>query len=426
MTTLLLAGLVAFLLLNIPIAFSLLLTSIVYLVVKGDVPLIVVAQRVVAGTDHYLLLAIPFFFLAAEIMSAGGIMERLVRFSLVLVGHIRGGLAHMAVVANMLLAGVSGSAVADAAGLGRILVDMMRKGGYGNGFSAAITGAAATIGPVIPPSIPFVVYGSIAGVSIGNLFLAGVVPGLLMGFFLMAAAWLVSKRRGYPLQARASLRTVATEGWHAIPVLLLPAIILGGILSGVFTPTEAAAVASAYAFVLSKFVMRTLTWTDLGAVLVKVGRDTARLMFIIAAGSLFAWILAREGVPQAVAAGFLEISREPWMVLLLINLLLLLLGCFLEPIVILILVVPILAPLVGEIGVDLVQFGVIVTLNLMIGLITPPVGTIMFIMMGIANLRMEEFVREVLPFLIALLVVLGVITYVPAVVLTVPNWFMGS
>jgi C4-dicarboxylate transporter DctM subunit len=426
MTTLLLAGLVAFLLLNIPIAFSLLLTSIIYLVVKGDVPLIVVAQRVVAGTDHYLLLAIPFFFLAAEIMSAGGIMERLVRFSLVLVGHIRGGLAHMAVVANMLLAGVSGSAVADAAGLGRILVDMMRKGGCGNGFSAAITGAAATIGPVIPPSIPFVVYGSIAGVSIGNLFLAGVVPGLLMGFFLMAAAWVVSKRRGYPLQPRASVRTVATEGWHAIPVLLLPAIILGGILSGVFTPTEAAAVASAYAFVLSKFVMRTLTWAELGAVLVKVGRDTARLMFIIAAGSLFAWILAREGVPQAVAAGFLDISREPWLVLLLINLLLLLLGCFLEPIVILILVVPILAPLVGEIGVDLVQFGVIVTLNLMIGLITPPVGTIMFIMMGIANLRMEEFVREVLPFLIALLVVLGVITYVPAVVLTVPNWFMGS
>jgi tripartite ATP-independent transporter DctM subunit len=425
MTTFLLLGLVVFLLLNIPIAFSLLLTSILYLILHGDVPLIVVAQRVVAGTDHYLLLAIPFFFLAAEIMSAGGIMERLVRFSLVLVGHIRGGLAHMAVVANMLLAGVSGSAVADAAGLGRILVDMMRKGGYGNGFSAAITGAAATIGPVIPPSIPFVVYGSIAGVSIGNLFLAGIVPGFLMGFFLMGAAWFVSKRRGYPMQARAPLRTVASEGWHAIPVLLLPAIILGGILSGVFTPTEAAAVASAYAFVLSKFVMRTLTWGDLTAVLIKVGRDTARLMFIIASGSLFAWILAREGVPQSVAAAFLDISREPWIVLLLINLLLLLLGCFLEPIVILILVVPILAPLVGNIGVDLVQFGVIVTLNLMIGLLTPPVGMSLYMVSNVGRIPLEKVMAGAVPFIVSLLVSLAIVTFVPVFSTWLPSLVMN-
>jgi len=425
MTAVLLLGLIVLILLNVPIAFSLLAASILYLVLQGDVPLIAAAQRVVAGTDHYLLLAIPFFFLAAEIMSAGGIMERLVRFSSILVGHVCGGLAHMGVVSNMLLAGVSGSAIADAAGLGRILVDMMRNGGYGRGFAAAITGAAATIGPVIPPSIPFVVYGSIAGVSVGSLFLAGIVPGLLMGLFLMITSYVISKRRGYPLRPRAHMREVLVEGWRAMPVLMLPVIILGGILSGVFTPTEAAAVASAYAFILAKFVMKTISWLELGRVLIRVGRDTAKLMFIIASGSLFAWILAREGVPQAVATGFLSISREPWIVLALINVLLLLLGCFLEPIVILILVVPILAPLVGEIGVNLIQFGVIVTLNLMIGLITPPVGTIMFIMMGIANLRMEEFVKEVAPFFAALVFVLILTTYVPAFVLTVPNWLMA-
>ena len=425
MTLFLLLGLIGFLLLNIPIAFALLFTSVIYIFVKGDMPMIVVAQRVVAGTDHYLLLAIPFFFLAAEIMNAGGIMARLVRVSTVLVGHIRGGLAHMSVVSNMLLAGVSGSAVADAAGLGRLQVEMMRQGGYGAAFSAAISGSAATVGPIIPPSIPFVVYGSIAGVSIGSLFLAGVVPGALMGLFLMGASYWISRRRGYPLRERAKIGEVVVEFLRAIPVLLLPLIILGGILSGVFTPTEAAAVASFYAFALGMFVLRGLSWLELWNVIVRVGRDTARLMFIVACGSLYAWILAREGIPQAVAASFLEVSRQPWIILMMINLLLLVLGCFLEPIVILILVVPILAPLVADIGVDLVHFGVIVTLNLMIGLLTPPVGTIMFIMMSIANLRMEEFVREVLPFLIALIAVLGLVTYVPAVVLTLPQWYLG-
>jgi C4-dicarboxylate transporter DctM subunit len=426
MTIFLLVGLLFFLFIDIPIAFSLLLTSILYLVLEGSIPLVATAQGVVAGTDHYLLLAIPFFFLAAEIMNEAGIMERLVRVSSAFVGHIRGGLAHMGVIANMLLAGVSGSAVADAAGLGRIQIEIMRKGGYGAGFSAAITGAAATIGPVIPPSIPFVVYGSIAGVSVGSLFLAGVVPGLLMGLFLMGAAYVISLRRDYPMRARASAKEILREFWRALPVLLLPVIILGGIMSGVFTPTEAAAVASAYALILGMFVMRTLTLRQFAGVLVRVGRDTARLLFIIASGSLYAWLLAREGVPQEIATFFLSISQEPWIVLLMINILLLILGCFLEPIVNLILIVPILAPLVHTIGVDLIHFGVIVTLNLMLGLITPPVGTIMFLMMSIGKISMEEFTRECFPFLIALFVVLGLTTYVPFLVLWLPNLYMGT
>lgn len=426
MTTVLLLGLVVLLALNIPIAFSLLLTSIVYLLLKGDVPLIAVAQRVVAGTDHYLLLAIPFFFLTAELMNAGGIMDRLVRFATVLVGHIRGGLAQVNVVSSMLFAGISGSAVADAAGMGRLEVDMMHRGGYDKGFAAAITGASSTIGPVIPPSIPFVVYAGIAGVSVGSLFLAGIVPGLLMGSALMATVYVIARKRGYPQCPRPTLREVMSATWRSLPVLFLPVIIVGGIRTGIFTPTEAAIIAAVYAFAVGRILLRTLPWSHIVPTLIKVGADTAKLTFIIAAGSLFAWILAREGIPQALTALFLSISREPWIVLGLINLLLLVLGMFLEPIVALVLVTPILTPLLQTLGIDLVHFGVVLTLNLMIGLLTPPVGTVMFIMMRIAEVPMERFVMEVLPFLAALLAVLFLITYVPALVLFLPGILMGS
>lgn len=426
LTALLIASFVVLLVLEIPVAFALLLSSIVYLVARGDVPLIAAAQRVVAGTDHYLLLAIPFFFLAAEIMSVGGIMDRLARFATALVGHFRGGLGQVNVVNSMLFAGISGSAVADAASMGRFEVEMMHRAGYDKAFSAVITGASATVGPIIPPSIPFVVYAGIVGVSVGGLFLAGVVPGLLLGLFLMATVHVMAGRRNYPRAQRPTLREALATTWRALPVLALPVIILGGILSGVFTPTEAATVAAFYAFVLCKFVLRTLPWVEVLPVLRRVGADTAKLMFIIASGSLFSWILAREGVPQALANAMLEVSREPWAVLALINVLLLFLGCFLEPIVVLVLVVPILAPVVQAVGIDLIHFGVVVTLNLMIGLITPPVGTVMFVMMGIAGLSMEEFVRALWPFLAALLALLVLITYVPALVLFLPRLVMGG
>jgi C4-dicarboxylate transporter DctM subunit len=425
MTLLLLLSFVVFLALNIPIAFSLLLSSILYLLAQGDVPLIAVAQRLAAGTDHYLLLAIPFFFLAAEIMSAGGIMDRLARFATVLVGHIRGGLGQVNVVNSMLFAGISGSAVADAASMGRFEVEMMHRAGYDKAFSAVITGASATVGPIIPPSIPFVVYASIASVSVGGLFLAGIVPGLLLGLFLMVTVYIIAGRRNYPRTERPTFSEALVATWRAIPILLLPGIILGGILSGVFTPTEAATVAAFYAFVLCKFLLRSLHWKEVLPVLQRVGTDTAKLMFIIASGSLFSWILAREGVPQALAATFLSVSREPWAILGMMNLLLLFLGCFLEPIVVLILIVPILAPVVQTVGIDLIHFGVVVTLNLMIGLITPPVGTVMFVLMGIADISMEEFVKAMWPLLAALLLLLVLITYVPAVVLFLPRLVMG-
>jgi C4-dicarboxylate transporter DctM subunit len=426
MTGALIVGVLVLFVLNVPLAFAMLAASVGYLLAHPDIPLITVPQRVVAGTDHYLLLAIPFFFLAAELMNRSGMMENLVRVAMGLVGHIRGGLGHVSVVSNMLLAGISGSAVADAAGLGRLQIEMMKKGGYDAGFAAAIGGSASTIGPIIPPSIPFVIYGGIAGVSIGDLFLAGIVPGALMGAFLMGAVWIIARRRGYPLQPWMGLRNLGRQTWRSLPALLLPVIILGGILSGAFTPTEAAAVAAIFAFAVGMFLMRTLTWPDLMPVLRKVGADTAKLMFIIAVSSLFAWILARERVPQQLAELFLSISHEPWLILLLINLLLLVLGCFLEPVIILILLVPILAPLTQQIGIDPVHFGVVLTLNLMIGLLTPPVGTVMFIMMGMADITMEQFVREAWPFIAALLFVLMLITYVPWLVLVVPSLFGGS
>jgi C4-dicarboxylate transporter DctM subunit len=421
MTIALIVGLLVLFVLNVPIAWAMLAASVGYLLVHPDIPLITVPQRVVAGTDHYLLLAIPFFFLAAELMNRSGMMENLVRVAMAMVGHIRGGLGHVSVVSNMLLAGISGSAVADAAGLGRLQIELMKKGGYGAGFAAAIGGSASTIGPVIPPSIPFVIYGGIAGVSIGDLFLAGVVPGALMGAFLMGAVYVIARRRSYPMTPWTGWRELGLQTWRSLPALLLPVLILGGILSGAFTPTEAAAVAAVFAFSVGMFLMRTLRWGDLMPALKKVGADTARLMIIIAVSSLFAWILARERVPQQLADFFLSISREPWIVLLLINILLLILGCFLEPVVILILIVPILAPLTQEVGIDPVHFGVVLTLNLMIGLLTPPVGTVMFIMMGMAKIRMETFVREAWPFIVALLAVLGLITYVPWLVLALPN-----
>jgi tripartite ATP-independent transporter DctM subunit len=420
----LVVGLVVLLALNVPVAFAMLATSIVYLLVLQEVPLIVVAQQVAAGTDKFLLLAIPFFFLAAEFMSTGGIMHRLVELARAIVGHLRGGLGQVNVLASMMFAGMSGSAVADAAGMGRIEIEMMHRSGYDRGFSGAITAASATIGPVIPPSIPFVVYGSLANVSIGKLFLAGVFPGVAMGLFLMAAVWVVAGRRNFPRSDWAGFDHLARQFVHSLPVLALPAIILGGIFSGVFTATESAIVAAAYALLIG-LLMQEVRPADVVPVLLRVGTDTARIMLIVVAATLYSWILAREGAPQALTAAILSLTEEPWVMLVLINVLLLLLGCFMEPLAIMVIVVPNMLPLVQTLGIDLTHFGVIVTLNLMIGLITPPIGLVMFTVMDITKVPLDRFSREIWPFLVALVLVLMLVTYVPAVVLLLPEMIYG-
>jgi tripartite ATP-independent transporter DctM subunit len=408
--------------LNIPVAYSMLVVSIGYLVWKWDIPFIVVAQQLGAGTDQFLLLSIPFFYLAGEFMAHGGITQRLVDLARALVGHLRGGLGHVTVISSMLFSGISGSAVADMAALGKIEIGMMRSGGYPLGFAAAIKSAAATLGPIIPPSIPLVVYGSLSDTSVGKLFLAGFVPGLLMTIFLMAAVTIVATRRDFPRSAWLGWRVLAQKVVESIPVLMLPVIILGGIFGGFFTPTEAAIVSAAYALIAG-MIIGDLKLAHVPAILAKVATESAQIMIILASAALFSWILAREGIPRELAGLALSYHTEPWMFLLAVNVLLLFLGGFMETIPILVIVVPVLLPIVKALGIDLVHFGVMVSLNLMVGLIHPPIGMLMFIVMSMTKISMEEFVRETWPFLFALLAALAVVTYFPDFVLTVPRFF---
>jgi C4-dicarboxylate transporter DctM subunit len=411
--------------LEFPVAFAMMGASAVYLLLHGGIPLIVMAQRVTVGVDSFVLLAIPFFFLAGELMNRGGITQRLVDLAQALVGGIRGGLGHVTVVTNMIMAGMSGSAVADATGTGTVLIPAMERAGYPKVFSAALVGAASTIGPVIPPSIPFVIYGGITGVSVGRLFLGGVVPGVLMGVILMGAVYFVAKKRGYRGEGWKSVSEALSSIWRAVPVMLFPLIILGGIFSGIVTPTEAAVVAVVYAVFLAMLFYRELSPAGLFQILAVVASNTAKITFIIAGAGLYGWLLAREGVPQLFADLVLSVSREPWIILLLLNIMLLILGCLMETTALLVILTPVLMDLITKVGIDPVHFGVVLTLNLMIGLLTPPVGMTLYVMVGLANISVTEFTRECAIFMLALVVVLALITYIPGLVTFLPNLVMG-
>jgi len=427
MMALVLVGVLLLLLaLDFPVAVAMTGASVAYLLLRGDIPLVVVAQRVTVGVDSFVLLAIPFFFLAGELMNRGGITQRLVDLAQALVGGIRGGLGHVTVVTNMIMAGMSGSAVADATGTGTVLIPAMERAGYPKTFSAALVGAASTIGPVIPPSIPFVIYGGITGVSVGRLFLGGVVPGVLMGVVLMGAVYMVAKRRGYRAEGWLKLSEAFRSIWRAIPVVLFPIIILGGIFSGIVTPTEAAVVAVIYAVLLSTLFYRELSPADLVRILTAVAGNTAKITFIIASAGLYGWLLAREGVPQQLTELFLSISREPWLILLMVNVLLLILGCLMETTALLVILTPVLMDLITKVGIDPVHFGVVLTLNLMIGLLTPPVGMTLYVMVSLTGVSVTDFTRECAIFMLALVVVLGLITYIPGLVVFLPHLIMGK
>ena len=405
---------------GMPVAFAMGASSLVYMLVQGQIALISIPQRMLNGADNFPLLAIPFFMLAGSLMDTGGVTRRLVDFSSALVGHITGGLAHVVVVANMIMAGMSGSAVADASGTGSILIPSMRQKGYPADFAAAIVGAAATIGPIIPPSIPMVIFASIANVSVAKLFVGGVIPGLFMGLYLMAVAYVVARRRGYGREPRRSIRELGDAFVRAIPPLLAPVIIMGGILGGVFTPTEAAVVTSVYAFLLGLWY-RELKWRDIPRILTNVLATTAMVLFIVAACSLMGWLLALERVPQMLMSGFLAISTNPWVILGIINVFLLILGCLMDSIPILIILVPVLSPLIMKLGIDPIHFGVVMVLNLMIGLLTPPVGMVMYVVCSIAGVTIKDFTRECWPMILALIAVLIMITFYPPLVVWLPN-----
>ncbi len=414
----------ATLVIGIPIAFGLGLAALASLLAWGQVSLWLLPQRMFTGVDSFVFMAIPFFILAGELMCTSGILDRLVKFTDSLVGHIRGGLAHVNIVASMIFAGISGSAVADAAALGSVLIPSMTQE-YDVDFGSGVCAAASTIGPIIPPSIPMVVYALAAGsVSIAGLFIAGIIPGVLMGVGMMAIAYVIARRRGYPVRPHAlSLREllIAVCG-RCSRRLLMPVIIVGGILGGIFTATEAAAVAVAYAVLVGFFVTKELKWEHIPPALVRSGVTTSVVFMLIATSNAVSWILTTQQVPRLIANFLKAVAPSQWMFLLIVNIFLLIVGCLMDLSAAMIMLVPILAPIATTYGVHPLHFGFIVVLNLVIGLLTPPVGVCLFVVAGIARISLERVVRAVWPFLLWQIVVLAFVTYVPALCMAIPRW----
>jgi tripartite ATP-independent transporter DctM subunit len=410
---------------GIPIAISLALTAMAVMWWQGgEALLIMAAQRMYSATTSFPLLAIPFFILAGNLMNTGGITYRIFGVSHLIVGRIRGGLAHVNVVASMIFAGMSGSAVADAAGLGTIEIPAMEKAGYPRPFAAAITAASSTIGPIIPPSIPFVIYGATANVSIGALFLAGIIPGVLMGVALMIAIAILARSGKLPASpGRPPLSEAMAQVLDALPALLMPVLIVGGILSGFVTPTEASVLAAVYALALGLFYYKELKLADLGEIFWVTGRDTIQVLIIIAGAGALGWVLIQQQIPNAIIQGILGITDTPWLILLMINVILLILGCFMETIAIMIIVTPIFLPLMAKIGVSPEHFGVVMVLNLMIGLLTPPVGLCLYAISSVSKVPIWQLFTEIRPYLLALLCVLGIVTYVPILSTWLPRMF---
>lgn len=423
---LLLGSFLAFLALGVPVFFAMGLASLVFIVAQGGaVPLNVLASSLVQGIDSFSFLAIPFFFLAGDLMNTGGITRRLLAFSSALVGHVRGGLSHVAIVACMIFSGVSGSAVADASAIGSVMIPAMKADRYPGAYAAAVVASAATMGPIIPPSIAFVVYALLADVSVGRLFLAGVVPGILMGVYLMAAAWLIARRRGFALSPRASLARVRSTFSGASVALVMPFIIMGGIVFGVVTPTEAGVVAVVYGVIVGVLVFRDLRPRDVFRVCTESMINACTILLMVAAAGTFSWLVANMNLGDLLVRFFTGLTTERWVMLLIINVFFLIWGLALDIVVGMVVVVPLLLPIAKAYEIDLVQFGVIVTLNLLIGELTPPSGVILFITAGIAGARLQDVFREAAPFALALVVVLVLVTYVPALSLWLPNTLMG-
>jgi tripartite ATP-independent transporter DctM subunit len=409
---------------SVPFAISLGIAVIITMVFFSPFPVLGMAQRMITGIDSFVLMAIPFFMLTGRLMNEGGITDRLFEFARRLVGPIRGGLAHANVVASMIFAGMSGSAVADAGGLGMVEIKAMTDQGYRKVFSAAVTVSSSTIGPIIPPSIPMVIYGAMAEVSVGQLFLGGFVPGVLMGLSLMVFIYLWSFREKMPKDEPYRLREIWRSFCAAFLPLMTPVILIGGILSGIFTPTEAGAVAAIYAFVISFLVYKTITLKDIPSLILDTFSTTAVVTFIISATSAFSFLLIVGKIGIVLKESVFSLTQNPLIVLFMINIILLMLGCLMEAGVLLILLTPILVPMMNAIGVDLVHFGVVIVLNLMIGVATPPVGMCLFVVSEANNIKLESLMREVIPQIIPLIVVLFLITYFPDLVLFLPRLLM--
>jgi len=418
--TLLLVAFAMLLVIGLPIALAMMGSAALAILVDGTPPS-VLAQRVVTGVQSFPLLAVPLFTLAGSLMNESGISTRLFGFTRALVGHIRGGIAQTAIVSNVFLSGISGSSVADCAATTRVFVPQLIRAGYGPGFAAALCAACATLGPIIPPSILMVVYAWQANISLGDLFWAGIVPGLVMalGMVLLTAA--IAARRRYPKDAAFSGARLWVEFKHAFWALMMPVLILVGFRLGVFTATEIAGVAAAYSLVVGTVFYRTLQWRQIPAILLTTAKETSVILIIVAAAAPFSWILAIEQAPQLITEAIKAATSSAWTVLLLLNIVLLVLGCFMETLAIMIILVPILLPVLQGYGIDLTHFGIVLLVNLVIGQITPPVGVLLFVSSSVSKVRLGLLVREIGSYVAVLVVVLAVLTYVPALSLWLPQ-----
>jgi C4-dicarboxylate transporter DctM subunit len=414
--------LLAGMLMRMPIGFSMIASGIAYLVVKQQ-DLGLVAEQVCNGLyNSYVLLAVPMFVLAANVMNAGTVSERLFDFCRILVGRLRGGLAQVDILVSVIFSGMSGSAIADAAGPGLVTIkQMLKKPEYSRGFAGAVVVASATLGPIIPPSIPMVIYGLVSGASVGALFLGGVVPGVLMALLMMVVVQVIAVRRNMPREARVPLSEWPSVLFRGALPLSMPIVLLGGIYSGAFTPTEAAAVAAAHALILATVVYRALNWRQLFAVVLESTRSSAVITLILAGSFLLNYAFTAEGVPQAMAQWVDALNLSPVAFLLLVNVMFLVLGCFLDVSVLLLVFVPMLLPAVKVLGIDLVHFGVLVVLNMMIGLIHPPFGMLLFVTKALTGIPIGEMMKEGWPFIVMLLLLLVAMTLFPQIVLWLPQ-----
>lgn len=415
---------VGFLLVGIPISISIGASAVIGCLSLGY-PLMVIGQKMVFGVDSFLLIAIPLFILAGNLMNAGKITERIFDFANALVGWIPGGLGHANIVASLIFAGMSGSAAADAGGLGTIEMEAMTSKGYDKDFSAAVTSASSVVGPIFPPSIPLIIYGSIASVSVSKLFVGGVIPAILMVLTMMVLTYIIAIRKKYPRE-KFNLKRLFQTFFHSILSIITPLIILSGFTAGWFTPTEASCVAVVYALIIAVVVYRTLDWKTFVKCVLDSAITSANTLFIIGTSTLFTYVMVKEGVSGQIADFILSVSSDPHFVILTINIVLLLLGMFMEPGAILTLMLPVLLPIAGRLNLDLVYFGVMIVLNLMIGQVTPPFGVCLFIVADVIHLKLERLYASIVPFLIPLIFVLFLCAYYPPIITWLPNMLLGQ
>ena len=415
------AAFIILLCVSAPITVALGGCSMVYAMIGGTVPLTTLIQTTFGGLASFPLLAIPLFVLAGNLMNEGGLTPDLVNFARNLVGHIRGGLGHATILACAIFAAISGSAVATAVAIGVVMLPAMKKAGYDDGVAAALTCTASCLGPIIPPSIPFIIYGVSANVSIAALFLGGVLPGLVLAAGLMVYMSIVATRDDYPQDPKKSGREILVAVFKALPALFMPVLIMGGILSGMFTPTEAAGVAVAYAAVMGVFYYRRLNFKNLPKVLLASGLESGMVMLLIAMSEPFAWFVAADQIPQLIIEWISHVTTSPYVVLLLVNIFLLLLGIPIETAPALVIVTPVLVPIAASVGIDPVHMGIVVCLNLVLGLITPPVGAVLFAVCGMTNMSLDRLGRAIWPPFLVSLVVLAIVTYLPWLSTSLPR-----